>query len=54
MLLHYEVRVSIPGECELYRILEKMLTRDLPHGARSTIKNGSHRTAQDSAVRCES
>ena len=34
--------------------LEKMLTGDLQHGARSTVRNGSHRATQSDAVRRES
>ena len=47
MLLRQKVWVSIPKECGIMRIKEKkMLTRDLKHGARNTVKRGSHRTAQ--------
>ena len=49
-----EVWVSIPGEGELCRKLEKILTRDLQHGARSTVKNGTHRATRSDAVRRES
>ena len=41
--LQEEVCVSIPGEDELCRKLEKMLTRDLQHGAKSTVRIESHR-----------
>ena len=46
ILLHQEVWISIHGKDELCRILEKKFTRDLRHGARNIVKNGSHRTAQ--------
>lgn len=51
-----EIWVSIPGECELCRKLEKMLTRDLQQGAKSTstVRNESHRATHSDAVRRKS
>ncbi|CAF2346691.1 unnamed protein product [Brassica rapa subsp. narinosa] len=36
------------------QIYREKHTRDLRYGARCTVRYGSHRTAQDDAVRCES
>ena len=52
--LHEEVWVSILGEYKLCRKLEKMFTRDLQHGARSTVRNRSHRATQGDAISRES
>ena len=46
MLLHQEVLVSTPEKAEFCKLREKRLTRDLQHGARSTVKRRSHKTAQ--------
>ena len=45
MLLHQEVRVLIPEEGGIMLIKGEMLTRDLHHDTRSTVKHGSHRAA---------
>ncbi|WZZ78688.1 hypothetical protein YC2023_099260 [Brassica napus] len=36
----------LPEKAELCELMEKMLTRDLQHGASSTFKRGSDRAAQ--------
>lgn len=46
MLLHREFWVSIPGEAGLCKLNEKRLTRNLQHGARSTVKHEFYRAAQ--------
>ncbi|KAL0657238.1 hypothetical protein Bca4012_077823 [Brassica carinata] len=54
MFLYQEVWVSIPREVDLCIILEKKLTRDLWHGARSTVNNRSHRAAHGNIIRRKS
>ena len=39
-------RFQISEKTELCELREKIFTRDLQHGGRSTVKRGSHRTAQ--------
>ncbi|WZZ66418.1 hypothetical protein YC2023_077788 [Brassica napus] len=38
-------RFLFPEKAQLCELKEKRLTRDLQHGARNTVKHGSHRAA---------